>query len=275
MKQFHSNVRGSLPDVSATHLGIVQLPEGRLIVPDEDFTSQGGDRHDPCLWISKAPVPGVAKLVTSLVVAFETNGLWPLVLTSLEGDDDRPWLTGELDPSSSTDPAIHEPLAVLQEWWAEVIPSAEEDGEALAALEPFGREFPGLAPAPRSAPNTAALRDVVANLSGRLGLVSVHRPADAIAVMGWLGAVNHFSDMGALSAVLRSWEDRFSAFLVEVGFDTITVAVGNPPTTLASARSVAAEHFAVCSDIVYQGVGSIDAYAEELVDSDTWAFWWD
>ncbi len=122
MKQFHSNVRGSLPDVSATHLGIVQLPEGRLIVADEDFTSQRGGRHDPCLWVSQAPVTGVAKLVTSLVGAFETNGLWPLVLTSLEGDDDRPWLTGELDPGSSTDPAIHEPLAVLQEWWTECDP---------------------------------------------------------------------------------------------------------------------------------------------------------
>lgn len=275
MKQYHSNVRGSLPSASTTHLATIRLPEGCLIVPNEDFASKGANNREPCLWVSRKRVPRIAKVVTSLLPAFETNGLWPLVLTSLEEDDNRPWLEGELDPGSSTEPAGHEALAVLREWWANEIPSEEEDDEALDALKPFGREFPGLAPSPRSAPSAAALTEVVAELSGRLGLASVPRPADAVAVIGWLGPVNHFDDMGALSAVLRSWEDRFNAFLVALGFDTLTVAVGNPPATLAAATAVAAEHFAVCSDNVYQGAGSIEAYAAELVDNAAWTFWWD
>lgn len=275
MKQYRSNVRGSLPSELAAQIATVRLPEGCRIVPDASFASGRGGNREPCLWISRERVPALAKVVTSLVDAFEYNGLWPLVLTSLEGDDDRPWLAGELDPGNSTDPADHEAQDVLRAWWADVIPFEEEDDEALGALEPFGREFPGLAPSPRSAPNSAALRAVVSELSGRLGIVSVTRPADAVTVMGWLGTVNHFDDMGPFSAVLRSWEDRFGAFLVAVGFDTITMAVGNPPTTLATATAVAAEHFAVCSDLVYQGAGSIEAYAAELVDNSEWTFWWD
>jgi hypothetical protein len=41
------------------------------------------------------------------------------------------------------------------------------------------------------------------------------------------------------------------------------------------ARAVAAEHFAFCSDNVYQGVGSIREYAEELPGAARWSFWWD
>ena len=275
MKQYRSNVRGSLPGESGAQLATVQLPEGLRIVPDASLASGRAGNSEPCLWVSRKRVPGVAKLVTTLVDAFESTGLWPLVLTSLDGDDDRPWLAGELDPTSASDPASHDALDVLRAWWADVIPVEEEGDEALDELEPFGREFPGFAPTPRSAPNSAALHEVVSELSGRLGLVSVPRPADAVAVMGFLGAVNHFDDTGALSAVLRSWEDRFGAFLVGVGFDTITMAVGNPPTTLATATAVAAEHFAVCSDLVYQGAGSIEAYAAELVDNSEWTFWWD
>jgi hypothetical protein len=123
MKQYRSNVRGSLPGESAAQLAGVQLPEGCLIVPDASFASRRAGNQEPCLWVSRKHVPALPKVVMSLVDAFEYTGLWPLVLTSLEGDnDDRPWLTGELDPSSSTDPAGHEALDVLRGWWADVIP---------------------------------------------------------------------------------------------------------------------------------------------------------
>jgi hypothetical protein len=103
----------------------------------------------------------------------------------------------------------------------------------------------------------------------------VVRPADTLAVIGWKGTVNYYSDMGALSAVLRSWEDRFDAFLVGIGFDTVTLAVGRPPSTIRAAQEIAAEHFAACSDIVYQGSGSIEEYGAEIVDDGVWRFWWD
>ena len=39
--------------------------------------------------------------------------------------------------------------------------------------------------------------------------------------------------------------------------------------------AIAAEHFAMCSDNVYQGSGTIADYASELVDRHAWGFWWD
>jgi hypothetical protein len=213
--------------------------------------------------------------VHSLVEGFEATGLWPVVLESLPGDDERPWLNGELDPAGSTDPTTHDARVVLEALWKRAIPSGDETDEAFGLLAPFGREFPGLAPATESTANGGGHLDAVDDLSGRLGLVSVVRPADALAAIGWLGPVNYYADMGTLSAVLRSWEDRFGAFLVGVGFNTITVAVDNPPATFHAAQVIAAEHFAACSDNVYQGSGSIEAYAEELVAARSWSFWWD
>lgn len=59
------------------------------------------------------------------------------------------------------------------------------------------------------------------------------------------------------------------------GTETWTPSVVNPPATLAAAQAVAAEHFAVCTDTIFQGVGSIAEYAAALAKSARWTFWWD
>jgi len=220
-------------------------------------------------------VPGVAKLVASLAAQFPKTGLWPAILTPLDGAPTRPWLDGEIDPSGASDPAHNDPRAVLEGWWSSAVPSEEEDDpEALAAIAPFGRSFPGLARASRLEP-PAALAAGLVGLEGSLGLAAVTRPADLVAAVGWLGPINAFSDMGMLAAVLRSWEDRFDAYVVGVGFATLSLSVGRPPRDLEHARAIAAEHFAVCSDVVYQGEDSIEALAATLVDAEAWSFWWD
>jgi len=109
----------------------------------------------------------------------------------------------------------------------------------------------------------------------RIGVVAAQRPADIITTLGWPGAVNYRDDTAPLSAVLRSWEDRFGASVVEVGFDTLLLVVERPPQTLDHALAVAAEHYAFCCDIIMQGVGSLDAYAPLLVGRHLWDFWWD
>ena len=105
--------------------------------------------------------------------------------------------------------------------------------------------------------------------------IAAERPADALSVLGWHGAVNYDQDADDLSIVLRSWQERFGATLVGVGFDTIYLLVARPPCTLEAAQRVAAEHFAFCSDSVYQGVGSISQLADDLIDGPIWSFWWD
>ncbi|NEB06702.1 DUF4253 domain-containing protein, partial [Streptomyces sp. SID13726] len=92
----------------------------------------------------------------------------------------------------------------------------------------------------------------------------------------WDGPCNHTNDTELVSAVLRSWAERFGARVVGVGTDTLLVSVARPPRDLEHARALAVEHFAVCPDNVWQGSGSVRAYAEEAVaGSEHWAFWWD
>jgi hypothetical protein len=42
-----------------------------------------------------------------------------------------------------------------------------------------------------------------------------------------------------------------------------------------AALAVAAEHFAFCSDNIYQDAGSISRYAAALPGAAIWSFWWD
>ena len=83
-------------------------------------------------------------------------------------------------------------------------------------------------------------------------------------------------DPALLSAVLRSWEVRWKARVVAMGFATLTLTVGNPPRDETAALAVAAEHFALCPDNIWQGsLDTMTAYAAHLRDNRTWEFWWD
>ncbi|MEZ6038119.1 MAG: DUF4253 domain-containing protein [Planctomycetota bacterium] len=269
MNEFRSSTPGQLPPPGTTVAGI-SLPAGALIHVDPGFASQPSDAA--VAWVSTAPLQDLPRTWRAFAAAFGETGLWPIVCDSLK-DEGRPWTSGEFDgprPVATTPPA-----QLLARLWESAVPVAEET--ELDAIEPFDRSFPGLAPAtsPDGDVETDAPTAVVARLEGRLGLVAVTRPADVLAALGWSGACNHHDDPGELSAVLRSWEDRFGAVLVGVGFDTVTLAVSRPPRTVEQALPIAAELFAICSDIVYQGLESIEALADELVDCDQWSLWWD
>ena len=163
-------------------------------------------------------------------------------------------------------------MAVLRKGWSDVVEFDEDYPDE--AIAPFGKSFPGLAdrtPGPRA----TSVDHIVAGLSGHLALVPVNRPADAVDAVGWMGAANYDGDPLDMSTVLRSWELRFDAYLVGLGTDTMTLAVGRPARDHASAMAIAAEHYAFCPDNVQQGVGTIAEYAETLVDAELWPFWWD
>lgn len=207
------------------------------------------------------------------------SGLWPLLLTALDPDEDfRPWGNGEVSSGDMSSPAGHDVDAVLARWWADQQPV---DGSPSDVTDPFGA-WPGLSPrlVPPSDPDATAdeLSEVLASFdeNTRLGLFAAPRGADAITSAGWRGPVNHTGDTGLLSAVLRSWEDRFGARLIGAGFATLQVSVAAPPGSLDEALPVAAEHFAFCPDNVWQGSeGTLAGYAAGLVGEETWHFWWD
>lgn len=255
----------------------VDLPPGRTVAED--------DGRDPLLWISDAPAP--AGLFRQLHRAHPQTGLWPLLLTPLDRTvpDYRPWLSGELSPTDAAMPDLYDPAALLSTWWKQV--DEDEDGDVREdtgildeALAPYGRTWPGLAPA-TTVPDGAAdaeAEELAAVLQSvkdtRLGLVRADSGAHALAVCGWSGPTNH-ADIDKIAAVLADWERRFGAQVVEAGFDTLELSVPAPPATLAEALPLAAEHTAFCPDLVFQGSGSLTAYAEELVGAHQWSFWWD
>jgi hypothetical protein len=252
-------------DPTGRTLGL-QLPAGRLI----DATGDG-PWHEPLLWCAdERAVPGAW---AALAPARRAAGLLPVVV-DVGGGQGGPqdW---ELVPGEMSYPGDHDAEDVLAEYWEE----CAADGE----------EWPGLAPAPEAAdpdedPDLVAAGIADSLLEGggplkdpRLALVPARRSADIPAAIGWMGPANHENDTARLGAVLRSWEDRFDIRVVALGFDHLLVSVATPPTALAEAESIAAEHFAFCPDNILQGSDiALRAYAEhQLLNQPTWSFWWD
>ena len=66
--------------------------------------------------------------------------------------------------------------------------------------------------------------------------------------------------------MLRPWENRFGARLIDVGFADIRLLVERPPRTLAAAQRIAAEHV-VLADECIDGFREIPDIAARLVIS--------
>ena len=153
-------------------------------------------------------------------------------------------------------------------------------------LAPFDDgTFPGLAP---PTPGIALLRPVeivesaVEEAEGAgdplLGLVPVSRPADVPAAVGWSGTAGSrhpWDDVAALSAVLRSWEDRFGAVLVRMGRATLELSVAAPLWERSECLAIAAEHYAFCDDTYTGNPGTLRDYANLLRGNTRWSFWWE
>ncbi|WP_436495666.1 DUF4253 domain-containing protein [Actinokineospora sp. HUAS TT18] len=184
-------------------------------------------------------------------------------------------------------PDGHDAPRLLSKWWDNRTAVDENDfltpDERLAITAPFGRQWPGLAPSLPARTDPDLLSDEFADKlvatpgTTRLGLVIAGRGADALTVAGWEGPLNYTGDTAEISAVLRGWEDRFGVRVVGVGFDTLFLSVAAPPSTRDEALLVAAEHFAFCPDNVWQSQApsTLASYAETLIDSNAWEFWWD
>lgn len=246
----------------------LHLPPGGLVDATDD-----GPWHEPLLWLSDdRSTPGDW---TALRHTAPAVGLLPVLLDVGAGHG-SPQLW-ELMPREMSYAGDHDAEEVLEEFWEEYA----EEGEAWPGLAtPEAAEVADTAQDPESVAS-----DIVDSLldgrgplkDPRIALVPARRSADIPAAIGWMGPANHENDTGRLSAVLRSWEDRFGIRTVALGFDTLLVSVAAPPTTLADAEALAAEHFAFCPDNIWQGTDSTPrAYAEnQLLNQPAWHFWWD
>jgi predicted DNA-binding WGR domain protein len=257
---FVAAASGVLPDVGAVVVAGIALPIGRPIAPgiaDDPSAAPG-------LWLTDEPLPDVGDLWARLAAVFPATGLWPLVV-------DNPDLADVLgDPRSVAEGPAGE---ILQAAWDGNL--ADDDDEGEGELSPYSRGFPGSAAPTTGASDAGVFAAVARRLEGHLGLVPVLRPADAVTVMGWQGWANYDADPGDMAAVFRSWEERFGAVLVGLGFDVLTFAVSRPARNLAEATAIAAEHTAVCPDNIWQGAGTLRDYARDLAHAQAWSFWWD
>jgi hypothetical protein len=112
----------------------------------------------------------------------------------------------------------------------------------------------------------------------RIGLVPAVRPADVLALTGYNGTVNRYGTPEGLSAVLRSWEDRFGAMLLEVGFAHIKLLVLRPPRSQPAAEAAAAEIWAISDEFSTpdrRGMNEVSQIAAHIVGAPFWRLWLD
>ncbi|GAA4575223.1 DUF4253 domain-containing protein [Planotetraspora kaengkrachanensis] len=222
--------------------------------------------HRPSFWLSDDPVQ--AGLWTRLREEHRRSGLWPVLLE----DGVQPWAAGQIAPDSVAEIDHYTAAGFMAEAWRDLI-NREAD------LAPFGDDCPGPADPgePVAHPDVVAdwYAGVVAERRTPLGLAAVERGADALVAIGWQGALHHNEWTVPLAAVVRSWEDRFGARVVGLGFNTLDLSIAAPPATPEHALRVAAEHWTFCPDTLLQGPGTLVDYAHEIVGQNAWSFWWD
>lgn len=267
--------KGRLPDDGPARVGPVALPAGELVM--------GNLPAEPVAWATVDPVPDSGRVWAALSGLHPQTGLVPIQLDGLYSDARRPWDYGEF--LSPEDPRAADGLdagALLEDLWNEWVSwPAEDDPEWVERRAPFSLDWPGLA-APERTPLTPAERQQALDVAlprirampARVGLVAAGRPADVLAVIGWGGLANRGESLLPLTAVLRSWEDRFGARLIDVGYADLRLFVERPPRTLEAAQRIAAEHV-VLADECIQAHRDILHIAAGLVNAPIWTFWWD
>lgn len=242
---------GKLPAADTANLARTTLPPGRFV-----HAGEGGRLS--VAWISAAALPAdeLNHLIRRLAAAYTDTGLWPLRAEGLHnGELDRPW-GGELEGPVGE---IPDALTVLRR---------NDDPEAEA-----GEVAPVTALASSTRGPELSAEHLVVD-AGALLLVPAARPADVVAALGWWGATNHDYSGADITAVLRSWEDRFGAVVVSIGFDTMVLQVPRRPQSPSEVDGLLREHYAFCPDVIDQGLEA-EAYRAGLMEWTHWHFWWD
>lgn len=268
-------------------------PELAGVLPPGRFLPDGS----PTMWQSDEPVADVLDLWDLCERRAAATGIWPVVSGLFLYGPIYPWR-----PRKPADIGAVDLESELEASWRALracqargfdptgYPEDLDDVEELIESEreswehgwPPYEEWPGLAPAaPGSGLDAAEVdRQVLTHIlrptgqhpgGGHLALVRAGRPADIPAVMAWDAEAPH----EFLSALLRSWEDRFGARVVGFEGATIHVSVSRPPVTAADASLVAMEHMLLGDDNHPPGDLNFADYAESLVGERHWFFWWD
>ena len=271
------------PDGRPTVAGLT-LPPGTRRRPEELYPPDGPDPPVPpfAFWSTNRGDERNFELAMLLAMAFPRTGLWPCLWL----DPDEPEGYCGLRPTIARIDARKARAILAAEW--------ERERPRLSTVAPFGRRFPGLAPAAErrvepfepfeAIAAEQALESYPEAMRPRLMLVPCVEPMDAVAVTGLIcGTEYGVVDPGHVSSVLRSWEERFATTLVGLAPRAVVLAVGAPPRTLRHALRIAAEHRAFARGWNSGEPGALVGHARELLGGrppntqmsrDIWAFGW-
>ncbi|MHA6765616.1 DUF4253 domain-containing protein [Streptacidiphilus sp. PAMC 29251] len=240
----------------------------------------------PVLWLSDTPIPDPAAWWARCQKQVQDTGLRP-VLYSWPSDPHQPQFPDDVSESQLD--------ADLEATWCsyralQLRQQAEpyqpyQPPEGLMDWEddpgpPYDR-CPGLAPAGVatgiSDPDDTAqlvIEKLTASHHGlkdaHLALVPAAHSGDIPAVMGWPADAPRAS----LCTMLRSWEGRFGTRVVAIQGAMVYVSVARPPQVLAHATHIALEHVLTGADNINDGT-PFPRYAESLIGTHLWSFWWD
>lgn len=275
---------GDLPDEGELRLGSVSLPPGKWV-------RAGHESMEPVAWVTRGKVPEAGRVWAALSDARPQTGLVPFLLGGMNPGPAQPWDAGERpwdrDEFSAPVRAVQldhlsDAALVLRDMWeGKVELEGDPEGMAYVAedLAPLPLRFPGLAPASDQPLSQQEREAFLGSLpAARIGLAPAGRPADVLPLIGWDGTVNPFGDALPVTAVLRSWEERFGATLLQVGFAWIRLLIDRPPRTLAHAQQLAAEHYVFadeCASHTGRALSRVADLAPVLLDGPLWSFWWD
>jgi len=264
----------NLPEDGEATVGDQVLPPGRRHFAEWN--------QQLVAWVTDRPVAGAGRTWFALSAANEQTGLLPVLLVQAhwiaEPKAGNPPVFGFYSPADVDFMTQMSATSILADAWSD----ADDDPYLAAERAPFGAQFPGLAPAETSRLPQPRLEQAISALPpAYLGLVPALRPADIPAAVGW--SVFGWDFAGGpraraleIGAVLRSWEKRFGARLLQIGSDAILrVLVERPPRTLEHALRVAAEHLAFADECNQRAGYSVSELGAELVDAPIWTFWWD
>jgi len=107
-----------------------------------------------------------------------------------------------------------------------------------------------------------------------IGLIPVAQPWHVPAYLR-PGSWNDCPDPEVHVAFFKRWFEQYGAVVTVISHDIIEFSVAKPPSTQEQALALAHEQFVYCTDLVHQGVETVNNLARTLLGTGNWYFWWD
>lgn len=241
---------GTLPNDGPATVAGISLPAGSRC---------------PRYWATDTGVPDALGLASRLAAAFAKTGLWPVIWDQSESPDRYSMSFGDPRLAARLDAG-----AVLRKAWR---PYATPSRRFLGLAAGEGATAPADPFAALAASHTLGSSPDAGLV---LILVAVHRPADVISTLDVIQS--EWLSEDAITAVARSWEERFGAVLTSATPGGMGLAVGDPPRSSHQALTLAAEQEALAPE---DGEGSRSEVATHLLSATTgyrtrtfWTFGW-